>query len=336
MPSPVFGRPHMYTNGRVSVRAPFPATTSVVRAQAEIFFGNTSSQYPISSEQVDQKSTRSNEEIAMNDKSTAQLNGKSTVAADPNMKKLSPLEILLARLEYRVLQKIAKNSAKKAPRSPERLLPLRRVNEKTENNTTNVTHVKVLADTTTAVATGTTLAQKAPRSPARLPSPRREHAENKDLDENSPMDDNGESTMRSNGESMVVSETSMADLYGKPCDTEILADSSGELTKAKAVIEEPTIEEPGHDVAHASEPEEHGQDDGHLLENQMSLSDFEHMSEPEEPGQDEKSARRLNDLYMAYDWSYDDKFFAYEVACDKVSSYVAYSEGYDDSAAPCA
>jgi len=267
------------------------------------------------------------------------------------MKKLSPLEILLARLEYLALQKIAKNSAKKASRSPERWPP--RVNEKTENNTTSVTHVKVLADTTTAVATGTTLAQKAPRSPARLPSPRREHEENKDLDENSPMNDNGKSAMRSNGKSMVVSETSMADLYGKPCDTEILADSSGELTKAKAEIEEPghdvahasepaaeveepTIEEPGHDVAHASEPEEHGQDDGHLLENQMSLSDFEHMSEPEEPGQDEKSARRLNDLYMAYDWSYDDKFFAYEVACDKVSSYVAYSEVYDDSAAPCA
>ena len=51
----------------------------------------------------------------------------------------------------------------------------------------------------------------------------------------------------------------------------------------------------------------------------------------------ERSPPGRNYHLVKLDWSYDDKFFAYEVACDKVSSYVAYSEGYDDSAAaPCA
>jgi len=41
-----------------------------------------------------------------------------------------------------------------------------------------------------------------------------------------------------------------------------------------------------------------------------NLSDQEHGVEPlrklEELNQDEKPAQRLNDMYTAYDWSYDD------------------------------
>jgi len=57
----------------------------------------------------------------------------------------------------------------------------------------------------------------------------------------------------------------------------------------------------------------------------------------------------LNDIYTAYDWSYDDEISTYEVAYskistyeaytvayDKISSYESYTEAYDHSAAPCA
>jgi len=219
-----------------------------------------------------------------------QLNGKRTVAADPNMKKLSSpssMEIVLARLERLALKKIANLHTS---RSSERHI------KNSKGGGGRSTMLNMVAEPEPGA-----VKSKQPVTPSEAPA------------------------IKNMTHVKVLTDTTMADANGAPRVIKFEkagpVGSSVERAKAKAEVEEPTIEEHSQDVAQPFEPEEHGQDEELPLENKKSMDDFErttssnledqdHGVEPprelEELSQDEKSAQQLNDMYKAYEWPYDD------------------------------
>jgi len=191
------------------------------------------------SEQVDLKPKRSNGKIAMNDKSAMQLNDKSTVAADPDMKKLSqsfPSSMVLA------LKKIANLQTSKSS--------MRHI-KNSKGGGGGRTMVKMVAEPEPGI-----VKPKPPVAPSEEPAIKNNNHE-KVLPPVHEPDRDGQSSQR-------LTDTSMADANGAPRVIKIEkagpAGSSVERAKAKAEVEEPTIEEHGRDAAQPFEPEEHDQE----------------------------------------------------------------------------